>query len=323
MAINPAFAGHGIFTEGSVTTVLKRYEQYQSPSGGNPHDSIDRFILALKDMNIASVWIQLFNRRGEFDTSHEALRKQLITKLGQANINWAGWGYCAGVNWQRDKTLISDLRDKLGMTAFVIDAEPGNEVIPNPADPTNPLPDLWSESDFDKFTNGVQQSFGKNDLAVSTWPVLKLQDSGSNPVVKLMKIAAPRVCLFAPQAYWMTFPNHHHYDAGFSKQDYPPNDPVSYVRLVIDSWRLAGINNPLVVSGQAYWGEGSPPQATMEAKVDKFVSNFSDWSKIIGFNWYHGGGDNTAAEGSMSDKMIKSISAAKLGAKPYQTAPLG
>jgi len=27
----------------------------------------------------------------------------------------------------------------------------------------------------------------------------------------------------------------------------------------------------------------------MEAKVDKFVSNFSDWSKIIGFNWYHGG----------------------------------
>ncbi len=45
MAINPAFAGHGIFTEGSVTTVLKRYEQYQSPSGGNPHDSIDRFLI--------------------------------------------------------------------------------------------------------------------------------------------------------------------------------------------------------------------------------------------------------------------------------------
>jgi hypothetical protein len=320
MTIHKAFLGHGIFTEGSVTVVLGRYANYQSPNGGNPQDDVDRFILALKDMNIAAVWIQLFSRRGEFDTNHESLRQKLITKLGQAGILWAGWGYCAGNNWQRDKTLIASLKNKLGMSAFIIDAEPGNRVIPNSADSAHPLPDLWALNDFDQFIEANNQLFGKDNLAVSTWPVLKLQNTASNPVTQLMRIAANRVCAFAPQAYWMTFPNHVHYNAGFSQQTYPPNDPTSYVRLVIDSWAAEGITNPLVISGQSYWGEGSPAQGIMNGKVGQFASNFGDWSKIIGFNWYHGGGANTAADGSMSDAMIAAIGPAQLGGKPYKPA---
>jgi hypothetical protein len=317
MAINPAFLGHGIFTEGSVTNVLGRYANYQSPSGGSPQNSVDRFVLALKDMKISTVWIQLFSRRGEFDLSNEQLRQQLIAKLTQANIKWAGWGYCAGINWQRDKGLIGSLKTKLGMSAFVIDAEPGNEVIPNPNDPQHPLPDLWALNDFDQFVGAVCQLFGADNLAISTWPVLKIQNTGTNPVIALMKLAADRVCAFAPQAYWMTFPNHHHYNAGFSQQKYPPDDPASYVRLVIDSWADEGFTNPLVISGQAYWGEGGPLQVPMEAKVQQFVGNFADWRESIGFNWYHGGAHNTATEGSMSDAMIGTIAAAGLNTKPY------
>jgi hypothetical protein len=68
------------------------------------------------------------------------------------------------------------------------------------------------------------------------------------------------------------------------------------------------------------WGEGSPPQAGMEAKAAKFIATYADWPKIIGFNWYHGGSHNTAAEGSMSDSMIQSIAATDLGTKPYKAA---
>src|SRR5690348_5603487 len=163
MAINRAFLGHGIFSEGSVTTILGRYANYQSPAGGQPHDNIDRFILALKDMHVSSVWIQLFSRRGEFDTGNEVLRKSLVTKLTNAEILWAGWGYCAGGNWQRDLGILSGLKAKLGMTAFVIDAEPGNTVIPNPNDPDHPLPDLWKLDDFNQFVDGTVAIFGKDN----------------------------------------------------------------------------------------------------------------------------------------------------------------
>jgi hypothetical protein len=98
--------------------------------------------------------------------------------------------------------------------------------------------------------------------------------------------SASRVCVFAPQAYWMNFPGKPHYNLGFKPKDYPRNDPTAYVRLVIDAWRLDGFDNPLVISGQSYWGEGSPSRKTMENKADRFVKTFSDWSKIVGF-WYH------------------------------------
>jgi hypothetical protein len=271
-------------------------------------------------MHVSSGWIQLFSRRGEFDTGNEVLRKSLVTKLTNAEILWAGWGYCAGGNWQRDLGILSGLKAKLGMTAFVIDAEPGNTVIPNPNDPDHPLPDLWKLDDFNQFVDGTVAIFGKDNVAVSTWPVLKLQNSATNPVIQLMKNASSRVCAFAPQAYWMAFPNHHHYDAGFDPAKYPANNPASYVRLVVDSWAALAISNPIIVSGQAYWGEASPPQATMEAKAVEFIATYTDWPKVIGFNWYHGGSHNTAAEGSMSDAMIQSIAGTDLSAKPYKAA---
>jgi hypothetical protein len=44
MAINPAFLGHGIFTEFSVNNALKRFANYTSPNPANPPpaDNIDR-----------------------------------------------------------------------------------------------------------------------------------------------------------------------------------------------------------------------------------------------------------------------------------------
>jgi hypothetical protein len=331
MAINPVFLGHGIFAEYGIKDALQRFEKYGA-APGSPQPTwdqrIERFVQALQDMEVATLWLQLFSRGPKkFDDVGEETyghRKTLLSKLSSANIKWVGWGYTSGKNWQRDKDWISELKNDLGMSAYVIDAEPGNKIYPNPEFPKDRqkrLPDIWKTDDFERFTDAIGALFGKDNLAVSTWPVLQIQNDPAHglPVIDLMKIAAPKVCLFAPQAYWMNYPGRTHYATlGYSEQDYPSKDPASFVRLVIQSWKDAGITNPLVITGQAYWGEGSGlSESTMSAKVKYFTENFRDWNRILGFNWYHAGKVNTDVDGSMSDKMVGYINAAHLGSKPY------
>jgi hypothetical protein len=256
MAIHPALVGHGMFTEYSITNALTRLANYGAGAPATtPPERIARFVKAMQDMDVRTVWIQLFTRGTKFDmdTAGAKLRKDLIAALGNANINWAGWGYCAGKNSARDKTWISDLRDDLGMKAFVIDAEPE----------AKDDKDVWTEDDFESFVIAQKKLFGVDNLALSTWPVLQIREKA---VTKLMKLAAPHVSLFAPQAYWMSFPSKVHYNSGFSKETYPPNDPTSYVRLVIDSWALAGIATPLVVTGQLYWESKTPSKTKMKER---------------------------------------------------------
>ena len=216
MTMDKAFLGHGFFTEFSVTRALDRFKNYQSPAVGaaSPTDTIDRFILALKDMQVSSVWIQLFKRSGDCKSTPASakLRKDLINRLTKAGIGWAGWGYCAGTNWQRDIGMIKRFRDDLEMPAFVIDAEPEKGK------------DVWAEANFDRFTGAANKLLGTDHLALSTWPVLGLQDEPGNRVIKVMQLAAPYVCLFAPQAYWMNFPSKVHYQLGF-KPEVAPKQP--------------------------------------------------------------------------------------------------
>ncbi len=322
MAINKALLRHGIFTEFSVNNALTRFAKYGAAPGAPPPTNaqrIERFIKALKDMEISTVWMQLFTRSGDVELrdnhDYRALRTSLIAALNQAQINWAGWGYCAGANWVRDAGLIEKFRDDLHMTAFVIDAEPEEGK------------DDWTEADFDAFTGKVNQLFGADNLALSTWPILEFQDTVANPVIKYMKAAAPRVSLFAPQAYWMDYPGDPHYN-DFSFKKYPRSDPTAFVHLVIDAWKNYGFNRPLVVTGQVYWqleklrkDGGTPSQDSMAAKVYQFGKKFTDWSKIAGFNWYHAGLDaNSNLSGSMSDDMVMHIADGHFGAKAYQNA---
>ena len=321
MAINQAFCGHGIYAEYGMSAALKRFERYGAAPGSPAptlDQRIDRFVQAPKDMEIATLWLQLFSRTAtKFDSiePNASLRRKLLAKLAAADIDWVGWGYCAGYQRERNKTWIRELRDELGLTAFVIDAEPGNLVVP---DPNNPY-DEWEESAFDEFVDHARGLFGKNNLAISTWPVLLLQEDHN--AVRLMQRVADRVGLFAPQAYWMNHPGKPHYDQGFKEEDYPKGDPKAFIRLVIDSWRQLDIHNPLAITGQAYWGEANcPPKDKMDAKVDDVATHFTGWDRIVGFNWYHAGGANTDQKGSMSDAMIKSIAREHLGHKPYQPA---
>ena len=329
MAINPAFPGHGIFTELSVTNAINRYANYVSSNPANPQpaDNIDRFINALADMRITNVWIHLFSRgkdREDAAGGSHAQREQLIARLNNRGIPWAGWGYCAGHTTAADMNLIGKFKSdpKIAMKAFVLDIEPGND-IPDPDNPGHTMKDKWIPADFDALVDKANQLMSISNLAISTWPVLQLQKDFDAPA--LMKRAVGKVCLFAPQAYWMGYPGNPHYafdPAHFNARKYPRDDPSAFVRLVIDSWEILNFATPLVISGQSYWElsdkGGSPSRETMEVKIYQLGRKFSDWQRIIGFNWYHAGLASTEMDGSMSDDMIRYIGDAGFDAKPYK-----
>lgn len=324
MTMNKAFIGHGIITQYSVTNAINNFATYKSTNPANPQptSNLDRFINAIRDMHIANVWVHLFSRGTDVedrkDGSHDQ-RTEFIKRLNAEKIPWAGWGYCGAATNAEDLILIQQFKAdaKIAMGAFVIDAEPHKGS------------DEWDGDTFKNFVTAVGKQFAHDDLAISSWPVLFLHEDDNAP--NLMQAAAPHVCAFAPQAYWLDFPRApDHYQDGYTQQDYPQHDPIAYVRLCLDDWTKymakwkhadATLSNRLIITGEAYWGsDGSPPQQAMEAKLREVVTQLPDaqWGRIIGFNWYDAGELGTAGQGSMSTDMINSIAKARLDLKPYQ-----
>jgi len=325
MAISKAFVGHGIFTEMSVTNAIDHYSNYVSsnPASPAPNDNIDRFISALRDMHISYVWIHLFSRgvdkESEPGGSYDQ-RLSLIKRLNAAGIPWAGWGYCASATRGADLDLINKFADDpdIALQAFVINSEPLKSG------------DVWPDTaTFETFVAAVETRFSRDNVAISSWPVLYLhEDDKANT---LMQAAARHVSAFAPQVYWLDKPRPDNYDDEHTAHDYPPDDPIAFVRLCLDDWTRyltawkhadARITARLIVSGMTYWGEdNSPTLPIMECKLENVVTNLpsAQWGRMIGFNWYHAGKASSPTIGTMSPKMITSIANAKLHLRPYQT----
>lgn len=318
MPMHPAFRGHGTFCYLPDET-MRHYRNYPvAPFDGSGFFnslrgffnfgaapaavSPDGFVRALKDMDMSHVWVRLFGLEGTMDPVQTRL---LVDALKAANVHVAGWGYCHGKDAQKEMQTAIDQCATFGLTAFVADVEPGRLL--------GGTRSKWEIDEFGDFVDGLVDNFGRDNVGISTWPVLKIQNEADFPSLKLMKHVADRVAMFAPQAYWMTYPKQVHYDAtGFKEANYPKNDPASFARLVVDSWRATGFEQPLVLTGQAYWGEGAPAQSIVEGKLKTFATTYTAWSKIIGLNWWHAGGSK-----AMSPAMIDTLVSAKLGLKPF------
>jgi hypothetical protein len=290
--INTAFLGHGIFLEYSPIITLRRYAGYKGAdqTGATTVQLIERFIQAMRDMHVSSVWIQLFSASGELDPTGHGSTSELVAALGLANIACVGWGYCYNGNAATDAGLAKHLCGKYGINAFIADVEPGN--------PVHGQPDSWQPEAFKNLIAGLKGTFGKDNLGISTFGTLNGHEDAAN----IYRLAVNDVALFAPQIYWYQKP------------------PIGYVQACIASFRQAGIGTPMVGTAQAYWEVGKSGGVTrtaMEAKVNEFVTGFADWGKLIGLNWYHGGNANTEVTGAMSDAMIKSIADNRLDQKAY------
>jgi hypothetical protein len=294
MAINKAFLGHGIFLELLPIKGLRRYAKYKQPLPPNPSTAalVGKFIEAVNDMNMSSVWVELFSRPGTLDKDGKGGTKELVAGLKAANIAVVGWGYCHSKSSMRDLDLAKQLCTDYGIDAFVADVEPGNVV--------GGKKDTWKPDDFVTLMKGLNDHFKKDNLAVSTFAHMGLHPDARD----IMKLATSLVCMYAPQIYWNK------------------RDPVTYAKDSIASWSTAGITTPLVATVQSYWelGEKTPGRKAMEGRVAKFVSDFpdSEWKKLIGLNWYHAGNENSAQTGGMSDPMIKTIADGQLQKKPYK-----
>ena len=170
----------------------------------------------------------------------------------------------------------------------------------------------WTVAEIETFCrhvrNNVSGSFG-----VTTFPLIDWHEP------QLMKAALPFVDMFNPQVYWHHFPNRKMVRQ-FKRPNgtsYGRDKSFEYADLCLDRWDALMGNRPkdVVVTGQAYWGEGEPPFTRVEAedKLDEFLGSWAGYGRVIGLNWWHfGGGD------SMTHRMLDSITKAKLAARPYK-----
>ena len=309
--IHKGFLKHGMFIEGRPIGTLLRYQNYKTqpsmlarlammlPDAVRPTPDpallIKQFVEAMNDMSVKSVWLQLFSANGELDQDGKGATSALVAALRSAGIVPVGWGYCYSKNAATDLDLATRLCGTYGIDAFVADVEPGNTV--------HSQPDTWDPAAFEILIKGLSTKFGKDNLGISTFASMKLHPDA----LKIMLVAQPYVCMYAPQVYWFD------------------NDPAIYLRNSLATWRAAGISTPIVATAQSYWdiGEGTPSQGVMEGKVKKLISDFTDddWLKLIGLNWYHAGGQNTSNSGAMSDPMIAAIVAGRLNDKSYASPP--
>ncbi|GGI20929.1 hypothetical protein [Bradyrhizobium guangdongense] len=285
--INRAFLGHGMFLEYGPLRTLDRYATYGGGTATTLEEKAARFVKAMQDMHIASVWIQLFTASGTLDNGNGGTR-ELVAALKQANIACAGWGYCYSQNAATDGDLAKQLCNKYGIDAFIADVEPGN--------PVHGQPDQWQTQPFKNLMASLKSTFGKDNLGMSTFGNL----NGHPDATAIYRLAIDDVSFFAPQIYWYK------------------KTPVAYAKLCVDSFRQSGIGNPIIATVQSYWdADSSFPQASAEAQVKQFIGGYSDWGNIIGLNWYHAGHQNTVGSGAMSDDMITAIAAGRLDQKPY------
>jgi hypothetical protein len=305
MAINQGFLGHGIFLQLEPINGLRRYANYKTPlSNPTTTQLVDKFIQALTDMHMSSVWFELFTRTGVLDQDGKQGTQELVAGLKAANIQAVPWAYCWGTNSQNadpkqnDLQRAIDLCSQYKLDCFVADIEPWNEITVG----ETTLTDIWDLAALKNLVTGLNNHFGKNNLGISSFANL---DANQQPHARdLLPPLTPLVSFCAPQIYWNS------------------RDPIAWAEQSLQSWRNAGVTTDLVATVQSYWStdDGTPPQGQMETKVTEFVRNYpnSEWSKIIGLNWYDAGWNDNQAEGGMSNSMIKDIAACRLDQKPYK-----
>jgi hypothetical protein len=308
MTINPAFLRQGIWLELAPIDGLRRYASYKQPLPPHPPVTklVDKFIEAITDMKISSVWFEIFRRNGTIDTDGTQGTKELVAGLKAASISAIPWGYCLGKNSENAKPEDNDLErakqlcDHYELDVFVADIEPWNKF-------SDGVIDKWKADKLNDLLTGLNKHFKKENLGLSSFAKLDL-DAQPNARELLVPLT-PLVSFCAPQIYWNT------------------REPIRWAKESLQSWRDAGVTTELIATVQSYWdsGDGTGTQAEMTAKVGQFVSGFpaGEWSKIVGLNWYHAGGKNDATEGGMSQEMIDFIIAGQLDARPYKTPAAG
>jgi len=281
-----AFRKHGTFIY-QVRATIARY--------GTAALTIE----AMKDAQMTHAWVRIHSQSA-YPADEKKIIATFIGDLKDAGIGVAGWGWCQGSDPTADAKLAVKEVASFGLSDYVADIEQGV----NGAN--------WDEDEIKNFCTrvraGVSGSFG-----ITTFPLIDWHEP------ELMKAALPFVDMFNPQVYWHHFPNKKMVKQ-FKRPDgiaYGQNKAADYADLCLDRWDklLGGTSKDIVITGQAYWGEGEPPfsQEDAEDKLDEFIGAWTGYGRVVGLNWWHFGGGQ-----SMSHRMRNSINKAAFGTKSYK-----
>jgi hypothetical protein len=281
-----AFCKHGTFIY-EVPATIARY--------GNSALAI----AAMKEAQMSHAWVRIHSRTA-YSPQEKKVIAAFIDELMSAGLAVAGWGWCDGSDPAADAKLALKELNSFGLSDYIADIEHGVHGA------------NWEPQEITKFCdrarNGISGGFG-----ITTFPLIDWHEP------QLMKAALPFVDMFNPQIYWHHFPNKKMLKQ-FKRPNgsqYVENKAHEYADLCLNLWQklMGATPKAIVVTGQAYWGEGIPPfgQSEAEDKVDEFLNSWAGYDRIVGLNWWHFGGGS-----SMSHRMRNSINKAKLGAKPYK-----
>lgn len=287
MASSPAsFRKHGTFI-------------YEVPATIARYGSTKLTIEAMKNAGMSHAWVRIHGKT-PYSGSAKTKIQTFIADLKAAQINVAGWGWCNGDDPVAEANMAAGELASYGLSDYIADIEQGVHGA------------NWTPQEIKDFCTQIRTKITAG-FGITTFPLIDWHEP------QLMQAALPFVDMFNPQVYWHHFPSQKMIKqfkppAGGS---YKPDNAAEYTNLCLDRWdKLMGAAaKDIVVTGQAYWGEGNPPfeQGTAEDKVDEFLAAFQGFGRIIGLNWWHFGGGH-----SMSHRMLDSITKAKLDTKPYK-----
>ena len=290
-----ALRRHGAFFYNAEASLLK-YD-----------NDVTRLTNAMQEAGMSHGWVRLHSwNKSKAVPSVEAYQPTLtlVEGLKNAGIHVAGWGWNQGVDPRLDADVATEQLHRYGLEHYIADIEHGHSDA------------QWTKTSIRIFCKRLRQNLPTSaGVVVSTFGFV-----GSH-APELMQEAEPYVDAFAPQVYWFFHPK------AWMKQRpelpagaiYKTNDPASYLRLCIDMWAYY-VSKPLIITGQAYWGESSAYTRTVaEGKLEAALHDFAQWDRIVGFNWWHLGHRNfDDANGAMSPRMFRAVRDAALDKKQYQ-----
>lgn len=274
-----AVSGHGVFIYDAQATI----DRYGSPA---------MVAAAIQECDMQHAWVRIHGAR---ETHAASPTLPLIHALRNAGIAVAGWGWCQGDQISFEVELALTALREFELEHYVADVEDGVGGA------------HWTDVEVRGFFSSLRDSLPDAQIGVSSFGFIPWHKP------KLMEAAAAFVDFFAPQTYWFSFPTTKMLRAvGGDPSEYPLNSPASYADLCLKAWRDAVGNKPLVMTGQAYWGESGFRQDAAEAKLRSFLEHFNGWSNLRGLNWWHLGGKGQDA---MSFAMYQEIKAAKINGR--------
>ncbi|MFW8594707.1 DUF2272 domain-containing protein [Cribrihabitans neustonicus] len=236
---------------------------------------------ALLNMGMSHAWIRGHNKNGLWKVKSN---KRLIDAFRSENISVGVWGWCDGNDVRRDVKNVRDALLEFDPDSYIADIENGVSGA------------SWNAAKSKMFGREVRSAIEHRSFVVSSFGYINWHEPD------IMSALDEYADYFAPQVYWFWYPNQKMLNQT-PIEGLRLKNAADYARACIYHWSKV-VSKPLVLTGQAYWGEHSGwTQTRAEEKLEEFLQDFDEYRVLAGVNWW-----NFAADKAMSKNMEVQIS---------------